>query len=314
MRKRVILTTVFILALLIIVVAVIGGVIVYNQNRQRESSSIIGEVSQEITEGNTTQVDFLNKYEDYITQNIFGKNQDLQLIDVAFISLDEDEEPILTYISEDNKVAFLTLEGDIVRESDSYSDVNIRTFYNIEDKKINYFLEKDEQYLYLPDVVSRKSNIKTIKVDDESLEYTYIDLEKPVSMKEVKKETLTNDLKSVYEEFKNTTILTKEVQENIDEKVKEIEENTLKSDTEGIYNSQYKIAYGSYVCGSDTFTINANNSATYVHDNPGNGFDLDGSFKLIYDTINFNNDDKVFKIVGNNQIERIDTEQIFNLK
>ena len=63
MRKRVILTTVFILALLIIVVAVIGGVIVYNQNRQRESSSIIGEVSQEITEGNTTQVDFLNKYE-----------------------------------------------------------------------------------------------------------------------------------------------------------------------------------------------------------------------------------------------------------
>ena len=88
MRKRVILTTVFILALLIIVVAVIGGVIVYNQNRQRESSSIIGEVSQEITEGNTTQVDFLNKYEDYITQNIFGKNQDLQLIYVSIISVD----------------------------------------------------------------------------------------------------------------------------------------------------------------------------------------------------------------------------------
>ena len=314
MRKRVILTTVFIIALLIIVVAVMGGVIIYNQNRQKESSSIIGEVSQDITEGNTAQVDFLNKYENYITQNIFGENQDLQTIDVAFISLDEDEEPILTYTSKDNKTAFLTLEGDIVKESDSYNDVNIRTFYNIEDKKINYFLEKDEQYLYLPDVVSRKSNIKTIKVDDESLEYTYIDLEKPVSMKEVKKETLTNDLKSVYEEFKNTTILTKEVQENIDEKVKEIEENTLKSDTEGIYNSQYKIAYGSYVCASDTFTINANKSATYVHHNPGNGFDLDGSFKLIYDTINFNNDDKVFKIVGNNQIERIDTEQIFNLK
>lgn len=314
MRKRVILTTVFIIALLIIVVAVMGGVIIYNQNRQKESSSIIGEVSQDITEGNIDQVDFLSKYENYITQNIFGENQDLQTIDVAFISIDKDEEPILTYTSKDNKTAFLTLEGDIVKESDSYNDVNIRTFYNIEDKKINYFLEKDEQYLYLPDVVSRKSNIKTIKVDDESLEYTYIDLEKPVSMKEVKKETLTNDLKSVYEEFKNTTILTKEVQENIDEKVKEIEENTLKSDTEGIYNSQYKIAYGSYVCGSDTFTINANNSATYVHDNPGNGFDLDGSFKLIYDTINFNNDDKVFKIVGNNQIERIDTEQIFNLK
>lgn len=226
MRKRVIATTVLVIALLIIVIAVIGGVIVYNQNKERENGSVIGNVSQEIIGENIEGVDFLNKYESYITQNIFGKNQDLQTIDVAFISLDEDEEPILACISEDDKITFLTVEGDTVKESDSYSDVDIKIFYNIEDKKINYFLEKDKQYLYLPDIVSKKSDIKTIDVNDKSLE-TYIDLDKTVSIKEVKKETLKDDLKSVYEEFKNTTIITKEVQENIDKKVKEIEGNTL---------------------------------------------------------------------------------------
>ena len=313
MKKKVILIVTFTIAVLVIVLAVAGGIVMYNRNLEGENTNNVGatnEVAIEEQEDNG----FLEDYEKYIRENIFEK-QDITSMDVAFMNIKNDEEatPILAYQIE-NRLTFLSLDGDMVKESKYYSDANIRIFYSVEDKELNYFVEKDEDYISLPDIVSQKSKPETIDVDDESLEYTYIDTEETVEMKEINSETLTEDLNSAYEDYKNTTILTEEKQKELDEEIQKINDNTLKATADGISNSQYTIAYGSYVCGDDTFTINADNSARYIHDNPGNGYDIDSSYKLVYDTINFDNNNNKFKIIGNNQIEQEETNQIYNLK
>ena len=315
MKKKVIITVTFTIALVIIVLAVAGGIILYNKNLEEGNvDNNKAETTNEVATEEQENDSFLEDYEKYIKENIFEK-QDITNMDVAFINIENDEEaiPILAYKIE-NRLAFLSLDGDMVNESKYYSDANIRVFYSVEDKELNYFVEKDGDYISLPDIVSQKSKPETIEVDDETLEYTYIDTETKIAMKEIESETITEDLKSAYENYKNTIILTEEKQKELGEEIQKINDNTLKQTADGISNAQYTIAYGSYVCGEDTFTINADNSSRYVHDSPGTGYDIDSSYKLEYDTINFDNDNKEFKIIGNNQIEQEETNQIYNLK
>lgn len=262
---------------------------------------------------------FIDKYAKYLEENVFLENT--QEVNGTLIDVENDNEPelLIKYNNEGNiQISIISIKGDEIIESEKYSDASIRVLYDVANAEPDYYLETKTQdyrkatiYLLISDIIKEKTEIAQIE-KNEKFKYTYIESEADFDMYSIKKDSVQSDLERLNDKYETEEIFTEEEKTEIEAKITEINNNTLKSDANGVYNSKNEVNYGKYVWGDDYLIINSDNSARYVHQNVGNGFDLGGSFKLVYNEIVFDNSRK-FKIIGDNQLQD-SNGNIFNLE
>lgn len=319
MRKKLIIT---IVVLALVCCLLIGGIIwslLPKDTKQAngEPANVIAQDTNTVIQSDvvTNNNEFVEKYAQYLRENIFENTS--SNVTAVFINIKNDENaiPVLAY-KRDYSLGFLSLNGDEVQESKEYYEANIRMLYNVEDDRLNYFVEDDDKYIFVNDIVNQNSIITEIDVDDETMYYKYINLNKMVAMNEISFENLSQDLQNLYTTYQNTEVIDATMQQTIDEQMQEIKDNVLVADSKGISNAKYTAEYGTYVCGDEyTFTMNSDSSAVFTYDDGLiNHYEHSNSYVLEHDIINFRNGEREFRIIGNNQLQEVENNQIYNLQ
>ena len=319
MRKKLIIT---IVVLALVCCLLIGAIVWYllpkdTEQTNTETANVVSQDTNTVVENNinTNNNEFVEKYAQYLRENIFENTA--SNVTAVFINIENDPNaiPVLAY-KRDYYLGFLSLNGDEVQESREYYEANIRMLYNVEDNELNYFVEYDDDYIFVNDLVNQNSIVTEIDVDDETMYYRYINLNKMVAMNEINFESLSQDLQNLYTTYQNTVVIDETMQQTIDEQMQEIKDNVLVAGPDGISNANYTAEYGTYVCGDEyTFTMNEDSSAVFTYDDGLiNHYEHSNSYVLEHDIINFRNGEREFRVIGDNQLQEVENDQIYNLQ
>ncbi len=318
MRKKLIIAIIILVILNCLAACGIFFVLYTDNNNTVETSGETSNVvdTNTVVESNigTNNNEFIEKYAQYLRDNVFESGS--TSMNAVFLNIQNDENaiPVLAYKTDDYNLGFLSMNGDLVQKSNEYYEANIRMLYNVEDDQLNYFVEYNNEYYFVNDIVNQNSMINHFETDDDTMYYKYINLNKMVSMNQISIENLSQDLQNLYTTYQNTVVIDQNMQQTIDKEMKEISDSKLTATSKGISNAKYTAKYGTYVCGVDSFTINKDSSAKYKHDSVGTGYEYSNSYVLEHDIINFQNGNKKFKVIGNNQLQNVENNEIFNLK
>ena len=262
---------------------------------------------------------YLSMYEEYLKNDFYGDEEiKVNKFTGGFFKANKDDKNpflVVKYQANDKEyyIKVLHISGDEVIASDDYKSTSISYLYNLEEARVEYFI-KDISYhtIYksILDIIEEKDKVTELSEDDFNQDYVYI--EEPIEFYSVKESSLTDDLAKLDETYKKYDMT------KVDKNVEEIENNRLKADDTGIYNSQYRIKYGTYLYSegeNSKLTLNKDNSA---HEDGWLNGGWDGSYHLLYDRIKtemsgLQSHDLEFIIIDNNKIQRVDDKTIWNL-
>lgn len=307
-----------ILFILLLVVLVIGVAffVFYQKNNSNTGSN---QNDEQQSKDETKEVTYLDMYKKYFIDELFyDEDINAKKFTGGLYEINNIKNPILVvkYQGNDNNyyIRVLYTSGDEVLASDDYKSTSIHYLYNLDDAKLEYFIKElsySTRYKSISDIVKGKSDITELREDDFGTNFVFI--EEPVELYTVNASSVEADLKKLDDDYKNRDMTT------IDDKIKEIEEERLLVDENGIYNSKYRIAFGTYVYNekeNSKITFKSDNS---VHEDGWLTGGWDGSYYIQYNKIytkmsGLQSGNSEFVIIGNNQIKEVNDNTIWNLE
>ena len=262
--------------------------------------------------------DYLTLYKKYLQDELFTID-DIDEVTGVLLTTEEKEEPILVikYMDQDSiyQIIILSIQGDEVFASETYRSVSLNYLYNVEEDKVQYFINEIDShptYISISDIIQNRTDIEEISEDD--LDKDYILIDQAINFYKIEEDKLDSSLERLVEKDEDTDTTT------LDNAVDEIKGNVLRKDENGIYNDTYRIAYGTYIYGDTEITLSSDNS---VYEK--GWMDWYGSYDLQYNKIvtlmagDIQTTDIIFVIEDNNKLRAINEnnyleDTIWNLK
>lgn len=303
MKKKIII---FLVIVILIAAIVVGCLLKFGYINLDNDSEDKTDTQEETIQEDDETLNIIKKYSKYLEENIF--NDDIEEINGLFIDFNSDNILELIIKKDNNsKLQILYINGDNVNKSNEYNNSNVVALYEVDTETSNYYINYDQKNILIDDIVNQKSTITEIE-QDEKFAYTYVLVDLGLSYYTISKDSIKSDLEKIQEKY-STEIISEASKTEALTKIEEIKNNTLTMAETGIKNSKYTLAYGTYVCGGSTVTLNKDYSMTL-----SNGT-WSGNYYLEYDTIHTNMggvSDMKITIIGNNQFKT--GNSIYNLK
>lgn len=311
-KKRIIILIVILIVVAIGAFFAISYFTRENEPIEENNNNNVEEKEKEIEED-----DYLTLYKEYLQDELFPL--DIEEVTGVLLNAEEKEEPILVikYMDQNSiyQIIVLSIQGDEVLASETYRSVSLNYLYNVEEDKVQYFINEIDShpnYISISDILQNKTDIEEISEDDLDKDYVLID--QAINFYNIEEDKLDSSLERLVEKDEDTDTTT------LDSAVDEIKGNVLRKDENGIYNDTYRIAYGIYVYGDTEITISSDNS---VYEK--GWMDWYGSYDLQYNKIvtllagDIQTTDIIFVIEDNNKLRAVNEnnyleDTIWNLK
>ena len=311
-KKRIIILIVILIVVAIGAFFAISYFTRENEPIEENNNNNVEEKEKEIEED-----DYLTLYKEYLQDELFPL--DIEEVTGVLLNAEEKEEPILVikYMDQNSiyQIIVLSIQGDEVLASETYRSVSLNYLYNVEEDKVQYFINEIDShpnYISISDILQNKTDIEEISEDDLDKDYVLID--QAINFYNIEEDKLDSSLERLVEKDEDTDTTT------LDSAVDEIKGNVLRKDENGIYNDTYRITYGIYVYGDTEITISSDNS---VYEK--GWMDWYGSYDLQYNKIvtllagDIQTTDIIFVIEDNNKLRAVNEnnyleDTIWNLK
>ncbi len=297
--------TVVLIAIIVVLALALGFVIakpyLFPEEEEQETSDNRDTEETERKE-EPEEITYRQLYEEYLTDHIFNQ-EDFSEVMGLFLDIENQENPVfvLKYLGENNdyQIVILNISGDTVEVSDEYDSLSVHYLYNIEEDEVEYFIKNtnNSTYLSIKDIIGKASEIERVGTDD--FEETYVLIDQPIDFYTIEEDEIANSINKI--DAKHT----EQNSSSVASKVDDIRSNVLQKDETGIYNSRYKILYGTYVYGDESITLSADGA---VFEKRGTS-ERSGSFYLQYDKIIVNVNSvslRTYVIEGDNQLRYSD--------
>ena len=298
--------TVVLIAIIVVLALALGFVIakpyLFPEEEEQETSDNRDTEETERKE-EPEEITYRQLYEEYLTNHIFNQ-EDISEVMGLFLDMENQENPVfvLKYLDKNNdyQIVLLNISGDTVEASEEYDSLSVHYLYNIEEDKVEYFIKNTNSstYLSIKDILDKANEIEQVVTDD--LDQTFVLIDQAMDFYTIEEEKIANSINKI--DAKHT----EQNSSSVTSKVDEIRSNVLQKDQTGIYNSKYKISYGTYVYGDESITLSADGS---VLEKRGTS-ERSGSFYLQYDKIIVNVNSvflRTYVIEGDNQLRYSDS-------
>lgn len=298
--------TVVLIAIIVVLALALGFVIAKpylfpEEEEQKTSDNRDTEETERKEE--PEEITYRQLYEEYLTNHIFNQ-EDISEVMGLFLDMENQENPVfvLKYLDKNNdyQIVLLNISGDTVEASEEYDSLSVHYLYNIEEDEVEYFIKNTNSstYLSIKDILDKANEIEQVVTDD--LDQTFVLIDQAMDFYTIEEEKIANSINKI--DAKHT----EQNSSSVTSKADEIRSNVLQKDQTGIYNSKYKIPYGTYVYGDESITLSADGS---VLEKRGTS-ERSGSFYLQYDKIIVNVNSvflRTYVIEGDNQLRYSDS-------